>query len=510
MGTGAGGRGNAGQRRAGFPEQVAELDEAHHCQWRERAEGLERENLALQQRVVSIEAQLALLQRAVFGKKSEKLPRLEDELRQAAGDTPRSREATLKLRQQKRQARAFLPERLVHHRLPEEARRCPACGSRDLKPLGPGKRTVLYEYLPARLERQVHVQETLACKCGQGVLTAPAPKAVEGGQYGPGFLAHVVTAKCCDSLPLYRQAKALARVGVPVARTTLGDLFHQVAAATAPLSARLLALVREARLVHADETPQRVLDEGKTRRAYVWTFRTEELIAYVHSPSRSGTTPEEVLGGTQGYLVVDGYTGYNRVTLPEGRVRVGCWSHVRRKFFDALGSAPEAQTALELILELYRVEHAARDADTLGSPEHLRARRTQSALVLERMMAWMQEQLPRHPPKSPFGVALRYAQGQWTALTRFLEDAALPLDNNPAERALRAMALGRKNYLFVGSDEAGQNLAGLASLVATCEANGVNPEAYLADVLPRLGSHPASRLDELLPHRWSPAPADSS
>lgn len=379
-----------------------------------------------------------------------------------------------------------------------------------MRPLGEGKRTVVYEYVPARVERQVHVQETLACRCGEGLLTAPAPKAIEQGQYGPGFLAHVVTAKCCDSLPLYRQAKALARAGVPVARTTLCDLFHEVAAATAPLSARLLTLVREAFLVHADETPQRVLEEGKTRRAYVWTFRTEELITYVHSPSRSGATPQEVLGGTKGYLLVDGYTGYNRVTLPQGRVRVGCWAHVRRKFFDALLTAPEAKTALELILELYRVEHAARDAGKLGSPQHLRARHTQSAPILERFAAWMEEQLPRHPPKSPLGVALRYAQGQWSALTRFLEDAVLPLDNNPAERALRAMALGRKNYLFVGSDEAGQNLAGLASLVATCEACGVNPEAYLADVLLRLDSHPAARLDELLPHRWRPAPALNS
>ncbi len=445
MGTAAGGGGNAGQRRPGFPGQVAELEETHQCEWRERAEGLERENLALKERVGSIESQLALLQRAVFGKKSEKLPRVEDELRHTAGASPRSHEATLKLRQQKREARAALPECRVHHRVPEQARRCPACGSRDLKRLGPGKRTTVYEYVPARVERQVHVQETLACKCGEGLVTAPAPKAIEQGQYGPGLLAHVVTAKCCDSIPLYRQAKALARAGVPVARTTLCDLFHQVAAATAPLSARLLALVRQAPLVHADETPQRVLDAGKTRRAYVWTFRTDKLIAYVHSPSRSGTTPEEVLGGTQGYLVVDGYTGYNRVTLPEGRVRVGCWSHVRRKFFEALATAPEAQAALDFILELYRVEHAARDAGQLGSPDHLRARRTQSALRLERMATWMEEQLPRHPPKSPLGVALRYAQGQWTALTRFLEHAALPLDNNPAEQALRVMALGRKN-----------------------------------------------------------------
>jgi len=435
---------------------------------------------------------------------------VQDELRLASGDRAGARAATLTLREQRRQARTSLPERLVHHRVSAAERRCPVCGGTDLKRLGPGKRTGVLEYVPARLERQVHVQETLVCRCGQGFVTAMAPKALEQGHYGPGLLAHLVTAKVCDSIPLYRQAKALARAGAPIARTTLCDLFHAVAAATAPLSARLLALVRQAPLVRADETPQRVLDEGKTRRAYVWTFRTEHLIAYVHSPSRSGATPQAVLGGTRGYLLVDGYTGYNRVTLPEGRTRVACWAHARRKFFEAQATAPEARHALDFILALYRVEHEATLRGALGGPEHLALRRERSAPVLEAFATWLAEQLPRHPPRGPMGLALRYTQGQWVALSRFLEDASLPLDNNASERALRAMALGRKNYLFVGSDEAGQNLAGLASLVATCEANGVNPEAYLADVLLRLGSHPASRLDELLPHRWTPAPANSS
>ncbi|AGC44955.1 IS66 family transposase truncated [Myxococcus stipitatus DSM 14675] len=193
------------------------------------------------------------------------------------------------------------------------------------------------------------------------------------------------------------------------------------------------------------------------------------------------------------------------MTLPEGRVRVGCWAHVRRKFFDALPTAPESRAALDFVLALYHVEHSARDAGTIGAPEHLHARRTTSARVLKHLAAWVDEQLPLHPPKSTQGLSLRYTKGQWNALTRFLEAPSLPLDNNAAERALRAMALGRKNYLFVGNDEAGRNLAGLSSLVATCEANGVNPEAYFADVLMRLGSHPASRLNALLPHLWQPS-----
>jgi transposase len=365
--------------------------------------------------------------------------------------------------------------------------------------------------VPAHFERQVHVQETLACRCGEGMVAADGPRrVVDKCQYGPGLLAHVVTAKCADSIPLYRQAKALARVGVPINRTTLGDLFHTAADVLAPLAARILERVREAALVRADETPIRVLDEGKTRRGYIWTFRTETLIAYQYSASRSGETPARILDGTRGYLLVDAYSGYNAVTLPEGRIRVGCWAHVRRKFFDALGTAPEAQAMLDLILALYRVEHAARDAGVLGQQEHLRLRAQQSAATLGRIRDWLATQGPLHPPKSPLGEAIRYALGQWEALGRFVLDASLPLDNNASENALRAVALGRKNFLFVGHDEAGSGLAGLYSLVATCHANSVNPEAYFADVLLRVQTQPAALIDELLPDRWKPPAPNTS
>src|SRR5260370_18900414 len=168
-------------------------------------------------------------------------------------------------------------------------------------------------------------------------------------------MAHLVTAKCADSIPLYRLAKSYRRTGIPIARATMGDLFHASAEAAKPLAERLLTLIRQENLVLADETPIRVQAEKRTRKSYVWTFRTGKLIAYRYSPSRSGQTPVDVLGGTQGYLVVDGFTGYNRITVPEERIRVGCWAHVRRKFFAAIPTAPEAQQLLDLILGLYRV-----------------------------------------------------------------------------------------------------------------------------------------------------------
>lgn len=248
-----------------------------------------------------------------------------------------------------------------------------------------------------------------------------------------------------------------------------------------------------------------VLAEGKTRTAWLWTFiaRDEsdlELIGYRYSPSRSGETPVLVLGGTKGFLIPDGYTAYNKVTTPTGRERVGCIAHLRRRFFDALSSAPQARRPPDLILEVYKVEQIAADQGIVGTPKHLVLRQEKSRQVMQDLRSWLEAEQPKHLPKGPLGEAIGYALNQWGLLIRFLDDARLPVDNNGSERALRPVALGRKNYLFVGHDQAGQNIAGLYSLIATCEANSTNPFEYLADVLPRLSTHTASR------HRRTPPP----
>ena len=197
-----------------------------------------------------------------------------------------------------------------------------------------------------------------------------------------------------------------------------------------------------------------------------------------------------------------------KVTTPSGRERAGCLAHLRRRFFDAQSTAPEAaKKAIGFILDVYRIERAALEADLLGTPEHLEMRQTQSKTVMDDFKGWLVAEQGRHPPRGPMGDAISYALGNWDALTLFLTDPHLPIDNNASERALRVAALGRKNFLFVGTDEAGENLAGLYSLIGTCEMNGVNPVAYLADVLLRVQTHPASRIDELLPHNWKPLQA---
>jgi transposase len=478
------------------------LPDDHHCPWREWAEELE-------ERVETLETRVATLERHIFGRKSEKLPPIKQQLRVGEG---RNSPAALERRRQNASARAELPEKLIHHRVPDEERHCPKCGGTTLRSLGEGKTSVVYEYVPSRIERQVHVRETLACRCGEGLITAEgAAKVIDKGQYGPGFVAHAVVAKCADSIPLCRLEKIYGRHGAPIARSTLIGLFHAAAELLHPIAKRIVEKVAASPLVSADETPVRIQAPQQTRTGYLWTFIADGLIAYQFSPSRSGDTPSKVLGDSVGALVVDAYTGYNAVTRPSRRECIGCWAHVRRKIFDARDTAPEtARVGLDLIAELYRVEHKALQAGVVRTDAHLRMRRERSARIIEKIGEWLMEESLRQPPKSRLGAALRYAGRQWVALTRFLSDPSLPLDNNIAERALRIAALGRKNFLFVGHDEAGEHLADLYTLVSTCELNRINPFRYLRDVLIRVQTHPQSQIDELLPRRWIEAFGDSS
>lgn len=411
-------------------------------------------------------------------------------------------------RRKRAAARAELPSEEIHHAVPAEQRSCPNCPGVVLEPLKDTEPSVEYEYVPARFIRRVHKREKLCCpRCHQTIITAPPPpKVYDKAQYGPRFLAHLVVAKCADAIPLYRQAKQLERAGVPVARSTMTELFHRVAQILAPLVRRMLQLIAQSQRVLADETSLPVQAEGKTRRGFIWTFIGVELVAYLYSPDRSGETPRKLLGGTRGKLLVDGYTGYNRVCDVEGRDRAGCLAHCRRHFFEALSTAKaEAQRALEVIVEIYAVEEQAHELDIVGTEAHRQLRQAKTKPIMEAFRAWLLELEPQVLPKSPIAAAVGYALRQWEQLTAFLDDPGLPPDNNESERRLRLIALGRKNYLFAGHDEGAENLATLMSLVVTCEAHGINPEDYLADVLLRVQDHPQSRIDELLPPAWNQA-----
>jgi transposase len=485
---------------------VAELPDDHHCPWREQAEALRAELEDVRAKLAAVTAALEALTRRVVGPKSEKIQPLEKELRKDES------EEEIKARWQaalaRRRERAAFKEKLrsetVIHHLDDDQRPCPSCGGLADRPVGTGKQTYLYEYVPGYFVRQCHVQEKAACACGAFIATAdPEARPIEGGHYGAGFLAHIAVTKCADSVPLHRLAKQYERLGIPMSRSTLTDLFHATAEKLAPLSQRLLQLVRASEIVQADETS--LVMQKPFRRGFVWTFLTDDIIAYRFAPDRSGDTPLAVLGGTQGTLVVDAYTGYNRVTDVEGRSRSSCLAHVRRRFFEALTSHPvEARQALDLILDIYRVEHEAKKRGIVRTPDHLTLRQTRGRKAMDAFLAWLEDHKDTFPPKSAMGQAISYARNRGDTLTRFLDDVRIPLDNNSSERALRIVALGRKNFLFVGNPECGDNLAGLYSLIATCDLHDVDPLGYLRDVLLRIDTHPATQIDDLLPHRWTP------
>jgi len=474
----------------------------HDCGWKTRATDLEAKLEETSAKLEEVAAKMAAMERRILGPKSEKLPPMDREVRKQRPADPAATRATRRKNAELRATRVVSED--VSHKVPETERTCPKCDRADLRPVGDGKVSVVLDYVPGYFRRRQHIRETLACVCGEHIVTAPGPDhSVEGARYGDSFRAFVVTSKCADAIPLYRQAKQMSRLGVPISRSTLTDLLHQAARQLAPLAKRLLELVAGSEVVQADETSLKMQQPNK--RGFVWTFLAEKLIAYVFSSSRSGETPSTVLGASAGTLVVDMYTGYNEVTSTGGRTRAACLAHARRRFFDALSYAPEARTALELIRDVYVVEHDAKADGIARTDEHTNLRRARSRPIMDRLHSWLDERKDEYAPKGPMASAVRYALNNWDELTRFLDDARIPPDNNRSESALRIVALGRKNFLFVGHEQAGANIAGLYSLTATSEANGVEPIAYLTDVLGRVGSHPAAALDDLLPHKWRPS-----
>lgn len=463
----------------------------------------------LQEQLARAEARNEQLVRIVYGRRSEHVPDPKREAKRRARSTrtPEEREAARQdAREKNRRKRAELPVVEKRIRVPDEDRHCRACGGTDLHPIGEGEVSEQTEHIPERIVVIRWVREKLGCACGACILTAPPPPQVrEGGQYGPGFHAQVVVAKCCDAMPLHRQAKALARQGCPIAPTQMGAMFHRVADQVEPIYKAIAAMVPESEHVAADETPQPVLEKGGTRRAWMWTFIIPTAILFQFDRSRSGTVPEKVLGKSTGVLHVDGYSGYNSVTVPERRKRAGCWSHARRKLFDVRKNhASLVDPMIEEIGKLFDVELVAAERSIYGTDAHLALRETESRPIVDRLFERLREAQGRAGPRSPLGEAIAYALNQEKALRVFLDDAKVALDNNVSERALRIVALLRKNALFVGNDVSGQNLAILLTIVSTCVLHGVEPRRYLADVIVRV-NEPGTTVHELLPWNWKPA-----
>lgn len=480
-------------------------DEKHACDWQEYARHLEGKLAKQAEEQLALKEQIEGLKRRQFGKKSEKLPSPERELRKEKQQTERAKQQAEALRKRRENAIAKTKLETHEHQLSLSPAQCicPHCENTDLRAVGRGKTSTVYRYIPGRFVRDVYHRETRKCRCGRYIETAAPPeKALEGTRYDEGFVAHLMVSKCGDSIPLYRMEKQYRRAGVNISRATMNELLHRHAELLEPLGKCLTAEIANSDVVLADETSIKL--QSAKGKAWMWAFLAGNLIAYRFSPTRSGVTPREVLGGSEGTLLVDAYTAYNSVTGINGRERAGCMAHARRKLFEARDADATIDDTLELIQDVYRVEHDAKEQGIAQSAAHLELRKARAAPAMEKLKLWLDERDGQHSPKSKVAGAINYALNNWQELTLFLKDARIPVDNNRSEAALRVVALGRKNFLFVGHESAGNNLAVLYSLISTCEACGVNPMEYLPDVMRRISTHPAAQIRELLPDRWQP------
>ncbi len=468
---------------------------------------------------------IAKLRRMQFGRSSEKLDRqieqLElrlDELQAtqaentAASHTPAvvAPVANVAVKPERRPLPEHLPREVRKYLPKQEA--CPDCGG-ELKLLGEDVSEIL-EYVPERFKVIRQVRPKLACAGCERIVQAQAPsRPIERGVAGPGLLAHVLVSKYCDHLPLYRQSKIYAREGVELERSTLADWVGGTSQLLAPLVEALRRHVMAAGKLHADDTPVPVLapGNGKTKTGRLWTYVRDDRPAgdatppaawFAYTPDRKGEHPKQHLSKFIGTLQADGYAGFDQI-YEAGRIQeAACWAHVRRKFYDlhVAHRSPVAAEALERIAALYAIEKEIR-----GHPAKQRreVRHARTRPLLESLKQWLEETLAKLSRKSDTARAVRYALGRWNALLRYVDDGRIEIDNNAAERALRTVALGRKNYLFAGSDAGGERAAAIYSLIGTAKLSGLDPEAYLRNVLSRISDHPINHIEELLP--WNVA-----
>jgi transposase len=407
----------------------------------------------------------------------------------------------------KRLPRALLRER-VEHELSEAERQCPHCAE-TMKRIGEESSERL-EYVPASLKVVEDVRAKYACSCGGALKTAPKPaQPIEKGLAGASLLAQVAVSKYADHCPLHRQEVIFRRHGLELSRKTMCGWMRQTADLLAPLYERLKALALNSKVVQTDDTPVMVLDPElpKTRTGRIWTYVGEHATVYDYTPTRKREGPELFLKQYRGYLQADAYSGYDALYKQpkRGLVEVSCWAHTRRKWYEARSSDLQgATTALAFIGLLYKIERRARE---LGRQERYALRQRFAVPVLEQFKEYLERERLRVLPKSPEGMALAYALSNWAALRRYAEDGDLSIDNNGAERSLRGIAVGRRNWTFFGSDNGGKTAAVLTSFMASCQRLKIDPWAYLRDTLERIAQHPVTKLDELLPGNWKPATA---
>ena len=472
------------------------------------------------------------LRRMQFGRKSEKLDdqiqqlelRLEDlEAAQTESIPPQNSTPSQSTRTPRRPARRPLPDHLPRETQtyePEQAA-CPECGG-TLRRLGEDVSELL-EFVPARFKVIRIVRPKLSCADCEHIVQAPAPsRPIDRGLAGPGLLAHVLVSKFSDHLPLYRQSEIYERSGLDLDRSTLADWVGGSSRLLAPLVDALRRYVLSARKLHADDTPVPVLapGTGKTKTGRLWTYVRDDRPAgdlspsavwFAYSPDRKGEHPQRHLRDFRGTLQADAFAGFNALYEDGNRgiCEAACMAHIRRKFYDLhqAHASPVAAEALRRIGELYAIESEVRGR---SPDERKQVRQARARPLLDSMREWLESVRAKLSNKSAVASAISYALGRWPAMLRYCDDGLLEIDNNAAERALRAVVLGRKNYLFAGSDSGGERAAAIYSLIGTAKLNGLDPEAYLRDVLTRIADHPVNRIQELLPWNVSSDSSSSS
>jgi transposase len=469
-----------------------------------------------------LKARLSKLLRLTFGRSSEKLRAQVEQLELAladidellaetgAADVAAAEEIVSRDRKPaRRPLPEALPREVVEHAAPchTASGACLACGGM-LRPLGEDVTEIL-DYVPGSFRVIRHIRPKLSCRRCETIAQAPAPSLpIRRGRAGAGLLAHVLVAKYADHLPLHRQAEIYAREDIDLPRSTLADMVGQTARLVRPLIDALARHVMNGERVHADDTVVPVLERGlgRTRTARLWTYVRDDqpfagaeppAVLYRYSPDRKGEHPRAHLRDFRGILQADGYAGFAKL-YGNGIVEAACMAHARRKFFDVFErtKSPLAGEALERIAGLYRIE-----AEIRGRPpdQRLQIRTEQTAPLIVALKAWLEATQRRLSGRSELAAAIRYTLSRWDALTLILRDGRACIDNAAAERAIRPIALGRRNWTFAGSDAGGERAAAIYSLIETAKLNGRDPEAYLRRVIGQIADHPVNRVYQLLP-----------
>jgi len=477
--------------------------------------------LSREQEIAHLKLLLAKLRRMQFGRKSEKVAhqieqlelKLEElEVVRSAATPQTEPEASPSpvfppaTRSSRRGLPAHLPRQIKIHE--PEATSCPECGGR-LQKLGEDSSEML-EWVPGSFQVLRHVRPKLCCTGCDVIVQAAAPsRPIDRGLAGPGLLAHVLTSKFCDHLPLYRQSEIYEREGVELERSTLAKWVGEAHQLLEPLVEVLRRYVMAADKLHGDDTPVPVLapGNGKTKTGRLWTYVRDDraggdtappAVWFAYSPDRRGEHPQQHLSTFRGILQADAYAGFNQLYEAGSIQEAPCLAHMRRKFYDLMEAhhSPTATEAVERIAALYAIEKEIRGR----SPDERRqVRNARARPLLESMRTWMESSLSKLSRKSDTTAAIHYALARWDAFVRYCDDGRIEIDNSAAERALRAIALGRKNYLFAGSDRGGERAATFYSLIGTAKLNGLDPEAYLRYVLKHIADYSITRIEELLP-----------